>query len=1046
MTSKDGLTLDSTKGNKDHMHLMAIASLFDGDFSIDWLGELTGYKPTHILTSLEEEIRRKNIIQKGPGIYTFHDFSSCNELRNSLEPEKRRKFHNRIVDLLLRELPEDNNKAQVVSRHLLYIHNDLEKCRYLVQAGDKNLKQYKTEDAFQCYAKVLDDLSGLLGDDVDDLFVETAIKYSKISTARHDTDRVLSILKDALVRADNRDNKPMLALLEMHIAKNKWLIPKHSSALSHFERGWELVKELDDPRLLRSATTFNTFFLYWQGRFEEAVQSYEKIVPDVAKYPLGQFPLLAAITVGYCHAQIGQITQALGMFDAIRNHCLEKGDLYLAAYAAGMMGGIMLDIGRVDDALVHLEHSAKEALEQHNEWVLMTSHIMMAYAFFLKSDSKRCIKYLKEFLEKSRKVQATQHPYPYLMALLWAMEQGKLRKIKDLSLEKEIYQTIRDKNIYMKGVAYRYQALLQKKEGKDPKKIIQSLKQSIKWLKESGHQFGLARSRLELARVYLMLNDREKAKDLTVKASKVMFPLNEDLIEDDLRCLIDEYPAQDHLLKEILRIGQEIVNISDNKDLVNQVLSSANRMTGAERGALFLLDEEGDAPSGRLRVRASKNITSTQINHPDFSASMALIEEVAKTGEGRIKGIDPDDDSGFFSNETIRSQICVPMILRKKTVGVLYHDNRLLSSAFQKTDMEILSYFSAQVAFALDSVSAYNEIQRLNNKLRREKEYYEEEHIKSISSEDLIGKSYCMQKVLAQTEQVAQTTATALILGPTGAGKELIARAIHRQSYRKEKPFIKVHCSALSENLIASELFGHEKGSFTGAVGRKIGRFELADGGTLFLDEIGEISADLQIQLLRVLQTKEFERVGGSETLHSDFRLIAATNKNLEQEVKANRFRADLYYRLNVFPIHLPTLSERKEDIPLLAYHFLNLYSAKMGKTFDGIPEKEMDKLVHYDWPGNVRELENIIERGVILNPGPRFRMPDLMVGEDSKRGREGNVTLNENERHHILWALEKTGWKIRGKGGAAELLDIHPSTLQFRMKKLGIKRGKGKE
>ncbi|MEI9478370.1 MAG: sigma 54-interacting transcriptional regulator, partial [Deltaproteobacteria bacterium] len=245
------------------------------------------------------------------------------------------------------------------------------------------------------------------------------------------------------------------------------------------------------------------------------------------------------------------------------------------------------------------------------------------------------------------------------------------------------------------------------------------------------------------------------------------------------------------------------------------------------------------------------------------------------------------------------------------------------------------------------------------------------------------------------------------------------------------------------ESLIPSELFGHEKGAFTGANRRRLGRFELADGGTLFLDEIGDISLDIQVRLLRVLQTKEFERVGGSETLKSDFRLVVATNRDLEQRITAQKFRADLYYRLAVFPIFVPPLRERKQDIPILAHYFLKIYSKKMRKDFSRIPNAEMEKLLQYHWPGNVRELENIIERGTILSSGAHFRVPELGTDLQELSPNRGGMTLRDNERRHILWALEKTGWKVRGGGGAAELLDLPASTLAFHMKKLGIQRPK---
>jgi transcriptional regulator with GAF, ATPase, and Fis domain len=443
-------------------------------------------------------------------------------------------------------------------------------------------------------------------------------------------------------------------------------------------------------------------------------------------------------------------------------------------------------------------------------------------------------------------------------------------------------------------------------------------------------------------------------------------------------------------------------------------------------------------------VRGSKNLTSDQISDKRFAASMKLIEQVASSGKGRILSNRVEErDAPLTADDIIFSRICVPMILRDKTVGVLYHDNRLLSSAFKASDVELLSYFAALAAFALDNASAYEEIKRLNQKLSEETQYYKEEHLSTLHFEDIVGESSAITSVLSKVDQVSGTDATVMISGETGAGKELVARAIHRYSDRRDKPFIRVHCSALPESLIPSELFGHEKGAFTGATQRRLGRFELADGGTLFLDEIGDLSLDIQVRLLRVLQNKEFERVGGSETLSSDFRLVVATNSDLEKKVKEQKFRADLYYRLAVFPIYVPPLRERKEDIPLLSHYFLQIYSKKRGKNFSKIPNPEMEKLLLYDWPGNVRELENIIERGTILNSGPTFSVPELGTHHPEFSSYDGNITLKENERRHIIQTLKKTNWKVRGRGGAAGLLDLPPSTLAFRMKKLGIQRPK---
>jgi transcriptional regulator with GAF, ATPase, and Fis domain len=306
----------------------------------------------------------------------------------------------------------------------------------------------------------------------------------------------------------------------------------------------------------------------------------------------------------------------------------------------------------------------------------------------------------------------------------------------------------------------------------------------------------------------------------------------------------------------------------------------------------------------------------------------------------------------------------------------------------------------------------------------------------------IVGSSQSMRRVLRAVDEVAETDATVLILGETGVGKNLIAGAIHRRSRRGRGPFVTVQCSALTESLITSELFGHEKGAFTGATDRRIGRFELADKGTLFLDEIGDLSPEVQARLLRVLQTKEFERVGGGKrTITSDFRLIAATNRDLIEEVHQKRFREDLYYRINVLPLYVPPLRERREDIPSLAQHFMAIHAAKQGVGAKRITQEAIDRLVAHDWPGNIRELENVIQRALLASKRNNLQLPLFETARVTGTTPSGLKRLDQVERDHILSALEARGWKVRGPGGAAEALAINPSTLRARMKKLGLAR-----
>ena len=330
------------------------------------------------------------------------------------------------------------------------------------------------------------------------------------------------------------------------------------------------------------------------------------------------------------------------------------------------------------------------------------------------------------------------------------------------------------------------------------------------------------------------------------------------------------------------------------------------------------------------------------------------------------------------------------------------------------------------------------EIEELKQRLERENIYLREEVKLLVEHTDIVGQSVAMKKVLSQAEQVAQTDSTVLLLGETGTGKELLARAIHSMSLRKDRPLVTVNCASLPPTLIESELFGREKGAYTGALTKMIGRFEIADGSTLFLDEIGEIPLDLQSKLLRVLEEGTFERLGSTKPLHVNVRIIAATNRDIEQEVKDGKFRRDLFYRLNVFPIVIPPLRERPEDIPLLVQAIVKEFQKRMGKAIESIPRKTMQALQSYSWPGNVRELRNLIEHAMILSKGKTLEV-DVPNRASSEIDATGN--LEDMERRHIVAVLEKTGWRIAGQGGAAEVLGLERTTLHAKMKKLGIKR-----
>lgn len=399
-----------------------------------------------------------------------------------------------------------------------------------------------------------------------------------------------------------------------------------------------------------------------------------------------------------------------------------------------------------------------------------------------------------------------------------------------------------------------------------------------------------------------------------------------------------------------------------------------------------------------------------------------------------------------YCNEKYRFQslIRLPFELRENLMARIFMATTE-PDAFTQDHFELLAHLIPQTALALCNILTFEEVNRLKELAEQEKSYLREEIKNRYNFEEIIGTSESMQQVFTQIHQVAQTDSTVLITGETGTGKELIARAIHNISPRNGHPIIKVDCAALPESLIESELFGHEKGSFTGAHVKRIGKFELARGSTIFLDEIGELPLTMQTRLLRVLQEREVERVGGGRPIPVDVRVVAATNRSLEKAIDEGEFRSDLYYRLNVFPIHLPPLRHRKEDIPLLTEHFVRKYARKHHRQIHSPPPSFIENLREYQWPGNIRELEHVIERTIIAASGPELKI-DLsskrrVYPDNTFEETVSLKTLKQNEADHILKALKMTGGKIRGEDGAAQLLDIKPTTLESRMKKLGIRK-----
>jgi len=505
-----------------------------------------------------------------------------------------------------------------------------------------------------------------------------------------------------------------------------------------------------------------------------------------------------------------------------------------------------------------------------------------------------------------------------------------------------------------------------------------------------------------------------------------------------------EWQKQQNRLQSLVEIGREVTSTLEFDQLLMIVFAKMQQITNYDYARLALLEPD----SKTLRIRSVEPAQSSAAR--DWTRLPLAGAISARAIEGRtVMFLDAAEVSRLGSSSVkemqeagVRSLCCVPLLMGSRALGSLLL-GATRENAFSREDGDYLQQVARQIAPAIHNASAYREVAQAKDRLAQEKRYLENEIHAEQQPENIVGNSPALRRVLDYAAIVANTDATVLITGETGTGKERIARAIHLMSSRRDRNFIKLNCAAIPTGLLESELFGHEKGAFTGAVSQKVGRLELADRGTLLLDEIGEIPLELQPKLLRVLQDQEFERLGGTKTIRVDARVLAASNRDLVLAVEQKEFRTDLFYRLNVFPLHLPSLRERREDIPLLIRYFVEKSAARMHKHITLIPDEAVEVMMNWRWPGNIRELENFIERSVILSDDERLRPPLSELREEiGKRQPDSERTLRERERDQIVAVLRETRGVLSGVKGAAARLGLKRTTLQHKMQKLGISRG----
>ena len=525
---------------------------------------------------------------------------------------------------------------------------------------------------------------------------------------------------------------------------------------------------------------------------------------------------------------------------------------------------------------------------------------------------------------------------------------------------------------------------------------------------------------------------------LGIVADHLALALDSALNLDKRRAAQAELEHKNQQLELMLELTNRVVSNLELRDLLREISASLRRVMKCDATGVAL-PEDGQFRIYALDFPDSKGfLTEESLIPSDSPLGIAFRSGRAEIrAQSQVEEYCPEACSSKAVSEGLKSGCFLPLISKERVLGVLAL-SRFDPNPFSPAEIDFVTKIARQVAIAVENALAYKQIAELKEKLAQEKLYLEDEIRGELDFEGIVGQSSALHHVLQMVDTVAGSDSTVLLLGETGTGKELIARAIHERSRRKDRTFIKMNCAAIPTGLLESELFGHEKGAFTGAIAQKIGRLELADRGTLFLDEVGDIPPEIQPKLLRALQEREFERLGSSHTKRVDMRLVAATNRELEKMVAERQFRDDLYYRLNVFPIRIPPLRERPDDIPLLVNYFTQKYARQMEKDIESIPSAAMNRLMQWHWPGNIRELQNFVERAVILTRGSSLQFPldELKSGSVQQAAAAGSVS---GERGDIVRVLKETNGRVGGPDGAAARLGLKRTTLISRMKKLGI-------
>jgi transcriptional regulator with GAF, ATPase, and Fis domain len=1002
--------------------------------------------------NIVEDLKKKKLLYEkkeyGRGVYFFRNGTiEADGLREFGQIEASDERSKRLLRKIIRfyASSEDEVKQNIPTLAKLFIKlgNIGEGSAQINKAARLLRKSGHNEEATLYYEILLQYFAAHkpTSDNVDD-YLGSALGKLLSSMYTMSIPEKMTILLEAERVAKEHKKWTYLMRIKLAIGQGLWAIGEFSKASKYVNDFWKIVERSKEEDLRRKAVLMVSDHLYLKGKVSEVVQRYEQEVGSLEEFGDNEGALRAGVIVGRCYAMNGRFVRGMGMIEAIRVKAELLNLRSVIMFADCLSALTLIEIGKLEEAEFHIDRVLSYPPEIPGYFMMQTVDCCKAYILTLRGSYEEAFEHLKASYSRIPIVGIGVNRHAWDFEYLDILESNGFYH-EEINCDSEIKRAIEWDNIYVKGVALRYRANRNMKKGEHSSSVLADLKASEKYLTRAGAEIELARTYEILGNYYLTADEATLAGSYFEKGWHIISKIDTNLLPKDLLALLPQKQKAEVMIDQITEVTKSLGTIKDMSSFLDRVINVAMDFTMAMRGMFFVVERDS-AP----RVIASRNVDPSLLGSERFTPVRQVMENIAKENEELLLPDSSDTHINLISSlgeAGVDSLMCLSASFNNHTYGYLYLDNRVGGDPFPNSQLPYVRLLCNLTAVGLSNISIYKETRELKDRFEEEAIFYKREMGILTPLEVIIGASEGITIVKNQIQQVAPTDSSVLITGETGVGKELVAKAIHNLSRRKNGPFIPVNLAALPQDLVASELFGHEKGAFTGANEKQKGRFEIADDGTIFLDEIADLPPNVQVKLLRVLQEGTFERLGSSRPIRSNFRVIAATNKDLQREIDRGTFRQDLYYRLNVFPIRLPSLRERKDDIPKLAHHFIEKFGKRLGKRVQRVPSDGMKKLVEYPWPGNVRELEHFIERAVILAEGNTISFSGLEKMQTQSSSDEDHLTVSlaEVERNHILKVLNAKRWRISGPEGAATVLAIKPQTLHSRMKKLGITRKK---